>query len=138
AFDHLMLLGVEGGRIVLEVLDQGARLGALVKHLCLAFINASPTAHWDVPCFVEIHRFGVLRMTRTDYPRRSCREGQEPELTDGNRTGTGPMGNLTDWPIQHNRSDSIGAELYRGAFGPIPPFCLRLNGSLSGRIRPLI
>jgi len=27
------------------------------------------------------------------------------------------MGNLTDWPIQHNRSGRSGGELYRGAFG---------------------
>ena len=46
------------------MLDQGARLGAFVQDLGLAFINTAPTAHWDVPCFVEIHEFGVLRMTR--------------------------------------------------------------------------
>ncbi len=64
ALDHLVFLGIERGRVVLEVLDQGSRLGAFVKDLGLAFINAAPTAHWDVPCFVEIHEFGVLRMTR--------------------------------------------------------------------------
>src|SRR5207245_10324279 len=79
ALDHLMLLGVEGGRIILEVLDQGARLGAFVKHLCLAFINASPTSHWDVPCFVEIHRFGVLRMTRTGTHDGAAVKAREPE-----------------------------------------------------------
>src|SRR4051812_28324452 len=55
AFDDLVLLGIEGGGVVLEVLDQGARLRTFVKDLGLAFINATPTAHWDVPCFVEIH-----------------------------------------------------------------------------------
>jgi len=63
ALDHLVFLGIERGRIVLEVLDQGSRLGAFIKHLGLAFINAASTAHWDVPCVVEIHEFGVLRMT---------------------------------------------------------------------------
>jgi len=58
ALDHLVFLGIERGRVVLEVLDQGSRLGAFVKHLGLAFINAASTAHWDVPCFVEIHEFG--------------------------------------------------------------------------------
>ena len=62
--DHLMFLGIEGRRIVLEVLDQGSRLWTFIKHLCLAFINAASTAHWDVPCVVEIHEFGVLRMTQ--------------------------------------------------------------------------
>jgi hypothetical protein len=64
ALDHLVFLGIERGRIVLEVLDQGTRLRSFVKHLGLAFINAASTAHWDVPCVVEIHEFGVLRMTR--------------------------------------------------------------------------
>src|SRR6202007_2395678 len=63
ALDHLVFLGIERGRIVLEVLDEGSRLGPLVKDLGLAFINAASTAHWDVPCVVEIHEFGVLRMT---------------------------------------------------------------------------
>src|SRR5450631_3844601 len=49
ALDHLVLLGIERGRIVLEVLDQGTRLRTFVKDLGLAFINAAPTAHWDVP-----------------------------------------------------------------------------------------
>jgi hypothetical protein len=79
ALDHLVFLGIERGRIVLEVLDQGSRLRAFVKDLGLAFINAASTAHWDVPCVVEIHEFGVLRMTRDCDPRRSCREGQERE-----------------------------------------------------------
>ncbi len=35
------------------------------EDLRLAFINTAPTAHWDVPCVVEIHEFGVHRMTRT-------------------------------------------------------------------------
>src|ERR1700739_3942527 len=65
ALDHLVFLGIERGRIVLEVLDQGTRLRTFVKDLRLAFINAAPPAHWDVPCVVEIHEFGVLRMTRT-------------------------------------------------------------------------
>src|SRR3954463_9580137 len=74
AFDHLVFLGIERGRIVLEVLDQGSRLRALIKNLGLAFIYAASTAHWDVPCVVEIHEFGVLRMTRmrptTELPWR--------------------------------------------------------------------
>ncbi len=41
ALDRGAFLIVEGGRIVLEVLDERARLRALVKHLGLAFVNAS-------------------------------------------------------------------------------------------------
>ena len=55
AFDHLVLLGVEGGRVVLEMLDQRSGLGAFVKDLRLAFINAAAAAHRGVPWFVKIH-----------------------------------------------------------------------------------
>ena len=73
ALDHLMFLGVERGRIVLEVLDQGARLRPFIQDLCLTFINAASTAHRDVPCVVEIHEIGVLLMTDSfpaELPRR--------------------------------------------------------------------
>ncbi|MGY3119339.1 hypothetical protein ACVWXQ_003276 [Bradyrhizobium sp. S3.14.4] len=73
ALDHLMLFRIERGGVILEVLDQGTGLRAFVKNLCLAFINTTPTAHGDVPCFVEIHVFGVLRLPGYD-PQRSCRE----------------------------------------------------------------
>jgi hypothetical protein len=66
ALDHLVFLGVERGRVVLEVLDQSSGLRSFVEDLGLAFVNTTPTAHWDVPCVVEIHEFGVLRMTRTN------------------------------------------------------------------------
>jgi hypothetical protein len=113
ALDHLVFLGVERGRIVLEVLDQGSRLRSLVKDLGLAFINAAPTAHWDVPCIVEIHEFGVLRMTRDNDPRRSCREGQgrETEREPGLRS------NLSDWPDEHNRPGPLQGQFYRAACG---------------------
>src|ERR1700744_2109491 len=113
ALDHLVFLGIERGRIVLEVLDQGSRLGTFVENLGLAFINAASTPHRDVPCVVEIHEFGVLRMTRECDPRRSCREGQKPEPDNENRTRTGPDGNLSDWPPQYNRSGPGDAEFYR-------------------------
>jgi len=51
ALDHLVFFGVERGRIVLEVLDQGARLRSFVKHLGLALINAAATAHLGCTVF---------------------------------------------------------------------------------------
>jgi hypothetical protein len=39
------LLGVEGGRIVLEILDQRARLGTLVEDLGLALVNLAAPSH---------------------------------------------------------------------------------------------
>src|SRR6266699_480720 len=55
AFDHLMLFRIEGGRIVLEMLDQRSRLGALIEDLRLAFIDAAAAAHRDVPWLEEVH-----------------------------------------------------------------------------------
>jgi hypothetical protein len=37
----LVFFGVEGGRVVLEILDQRAGLGAFVQDLGLAFVNAA-------------------------------------------------------------------------------------------------
>src|SRR3954471_11629561 len=101
ALDHLMLFRIKRGGVVLEVLDQGTWLRTFVKNLCLAFINATPTAHGDVPCFVEIHIFGVLRFTRTTTHGGAAVNSPEPH---GNRTGTTPSGNLSDWLSKHNRS----------------------------------
>ncbi len=51
AIDNLVLLLVEGCGVVLEELDQGAGLGAFIKNLGLALINAATTVHgfsWSV------------------------------------------------------------------------------------------
>jgi hypothetical protein len=61
ALDHLVLLRVERGRIVFEVLNQRARLRSFVQNLGFAFIDAASTAHRDIPV-VEIHGIGVLRV----------------------------------------------------------------------------
>jgi len=37
----------------------------------------------------------------------------EPGQTTGNRTRTKPVGNLSDWAIQHNRPGPIGPNLSR-------------------------
>ena len=55
AVDHLVLLGVEGGGVVLEVLDQRAGLGALVEDLGLAFVDATAAVHWDLPGLEKVH-----------------------------------------------------------------------------------
>jgi hypothetical protein len=53
-----VLLGVEGGRVVLEVLDERSRLRALVEDLRLALVDATAAIHWDVPWFEEVHEVG--------------------------------------------------------------------------------
>ena len=55
AFDHLVLLRIEGGRVVLEVLDQRSGLRSFIKDLRLAFIDAATAAHRRVPWFVDVH-----------------------------------------------------------------------------------
>ena len=45
AGDRAALLGVERGRVVLEILDQGAGLGPLVEDLGLAFVDQSAAGH---------------------------------------------------------------------------------------------
>jgi hypothetical protein len=69
AFDDLVLLCVEGGRVVLEVLDQRPGLRPFVEDFRLAFIDATAAAHRGVPCFVDVHLgavapFCIVRLAR--------------------------------------------------------------------------
>ena len=45
ALDLVVLLVVEGGGVVLEMLDERAGLGALIEDLGLAFVNFPPAVH---------------------------------------------------------------------------------------------
>src|SRR3546814_401553 len=45
AVDGALFLGVEGGRIILEILDQGTRFRALIEDLGLAFVDLAATGH---------------------------------------------------------------------------------------------
>src|SRR6056297_483858 len=47
ALDHIPLFGIEGGRVILEVLDKRSRLGALVQCFRLAFVNFLAPRHAD-------------------------------------------------------------------------------------------
>ena len=80
AFDHLVLLGVEGGRVVLEVLDQRSRLRPFVEDLGLAFVDAATAAHRGVPWFVKVH-LGAVAPCGFDCPRRRTR-GKYSNLAD--------------------------------------------------------
>src|SRR5262249_24716983 len=50
-----MLLRIEGGRVVLEMLNQCSRLGSFIKDFRLALIDAATAAHRSVPWLGEIH-----------------------------------------------------------------------------------
>jgi hypothetical protein len=45
AFDLVVLLVVEGGGVILEVLDKRARLRTFIENLGLAFVNAAAPVH---------------------------------------------------------------------------------------------
>ena len=60
SLDYLMLLGVECGRVILEILDESAGLRALIKNLGFAFINASAAIHAVRPWLEEIHSRGLF------------------------------------------------------------------------------
>ena len=64
AVDDLMLLGVEGGRVVLEMLNQGTRLRALVQHFGLAFVNAAAAVHGYRPGLEKIHGMSRCSLVR--------------------------------------------------------------------------
>ena len=49
AVDRALFLGVECGRIVLEILNDGAGLRAFIKNFGLAFINLATTGHCWFP-----------------------------------------------------------------------------------------
>src|SRR5262249_35526421 len=85
AFDHVVLLRVEGGRVVLEVLDQSSRFRSFVEDLALAFIDSATAAHRRVPWFVHLdavapvealdprqRRGGSTRRERATRPRRKA------------------------------------------------------------------
>src|SRR5262249_34642979 len=55
AFDDLVLLRIEGGRVILEILNQRSGLRSFVEDLRLAFIDAATAAHRSVPWFVDVH-----------------------------------------------------------------------------------
>jgi hypothetical protein len=55
AFNDLVLLRIEGSRIVLEVLNQRSGLWSFIENLRLALINAAAAAHRRVPWFVDVH-----------------------------------------------------------------------------------
>jgi len=61
AGDHALLLGIEGGRIVLEILHQRAGFGTLVEDLRLAFVDLLAAGHFDLDLAPELGRGGLGR-----------------------------------------------------------------------------
>src|SRR5262249_16353686 len=110
AFDHLVLLRIEGGRVVLEVLDQCAGFGSLVEDLRLALIDAASAAHGSVPCLEKIHRVPWLRET--------VRGGASGRCDSANKDLPDRPGNLADRKGEHNRRTSRSHGGQSAAFPP--------------------
>src|SRR5260370_2679342 len=100
AVDHLMFLGVESGGVVLEVLDECARLGSLEKDFRLSLIDAATAVHRDIPWFEKIHGKDGSPLSRRAEPMTgmctaapTCFGAAPPA-----RRGL----NLSDWGSRHN------------------------------------
>src|SRR5579883_1359124 len=120
AFDHLMLFGIEGGRIVLEVLDQSSWLGPFVEDLRLAFIDTATAAHRSIPWLGEIHWIG--RGSRSIVEVRGSATGARL------KRGPSATGKLAERDAEHNR--------HRPA--PLPPqrsSCDRVTVALTRHAR---
>ena len=82
AFNRRVFLIVEGGGVILEMLDESAGFGAFVKDLGLALINASATAHVMIPIgWPEILRFQVGAARRQEAERPGIASPTAAELT---------------------------------------------------------
>jgi hypothetical protein len=77
-----MLLGVEGGGVILEVLDEGARLGALIEDFGLAFVNATTAVHGDQPWLENVH-LSLAPFADSDHPEGASDECLRIGRSDG-------------------------------------------------------
>jgi hypothetical protein len=92
AFDHLVLLCIVSGRIILEVLDQCSGLGTFVQDLGLAFVDAATALHGSVPWFVNVHVLPWLRVEQAvSYPRRTNAAAQLTMVAVASMVGTYPI-----------------------------------------------
>jgi hypothetical protein len=92
ALDHLVLLCIVSGRIILEVLDQCSGLGTFVQDLGLAFVNAATALHGSVPWFVNVHVLPWLRVEQAvSYPRRTNAAAQLTMGAVASMVGTYPI-----------------------------------------------
>ena len=89
AVDDLVLLRVEGGCVVLEVLDEGAGLGSFVQNLGLPLINATAAIHGAQPGLEEIHGSVGAPIVCWLRTGRSCRPECDCILAQGTRCAAG-------------------------------------------------
>jgi hypothetical protein len=100
AFDHLVLLGVESGGVVLEVLNQRSRLRALIEDFRLAFVDSATAAHWGVPWFLKVHRRPWLLLS--DLKLRDPRLRNRGRDVSANNPA--PDRKLVQWSASRNRA----------------------------------
>src|SRR5262245_9692350 len=115
ALDHLMLLRIEGGRVILEVLDQSSRLGPLIEDLGLAFIDAATAVHRRVPWFVNVHAMPWVPEVWLSCPRLEGTRATRPKERE--HASASLTANLAHRGGQHNqrhRSDFRTLDSRRG------------------------
>src|SRR3546814_5419441 len=59
--DGAFFLRIEGGRVILEILDDGAGLSPFIEDLGFAFINLAATGHAGVPTHETCNRNNMPR-----------------------------------------------------------------------------
>ena len=104
AVDRALLLGVERGGIVLEVLDDRAGFGTLIEDLGLAFVDLAATGHGH---FLDCrgNRPGNSKPRRNEEPQKGC-----------NATGPGQQAHT-----------ARGREMQESAATPVPAFAAIVN-----------
>src|SRR3546814_14933086 len=73
--DGAFFLRIEGGRVILEILDDGAGLRPFIEDLGFAFINLAATGHAGVPTHETCNRNNMPRR-RESGGRKSVVSGK--------------------------------------------------------------
>ncbi len=105
-----MLLGIEGGCVVLEVLNQSSRLGSFIQDLGLALVDATAAVHGDQPWLEKIHVAAVLLSGPRARPAASARQLTWRKAVGGKIAKASspahmPPHNLTHCRPAHNVAD---------------------------------
>src|SRR3546814_7564087 len=77
--DGAFFLRIEGGRVILEILDDGAGLRPFIEDLGFAFINLGATGHAGVPTHETCNRNNMPR--RRESGRSAQAGGRSEEHT---------------------------------------------------------
>ena len=83
AVEHRLFGGVEGGGVVLEILDQGARLRPLIEDFGLAFVDHPAAFHENVPSTAQTQDGASRRranLAKRAAPRQRFERLRQPSV----------------------------------------------------------